>query len=420
MHAMRSPDDACVLFDLDGVLVDSRVAITGCINYALAEHGLPVRSTESLHRFIGPPLAIGFAEFTGQPPDSEFVASCLDSYRARYSESSLRDTVVTPGIEAVLSDLAQLYRLAVATSKPLVFAEPLLGALGLRSYFAAVAGPDLSVQGESKADTMAAALEMLGHPKRVVMVGDRSHDVVGARAHSLPCVGVTWGIGSIEELREAGAGSIVDAPAELPASVKRLLGNASPLTTDLGSSGNSLDTVDPLTSQDSSLAELVEAVRSLDYGRPSDRSVEGMLREKRGTCSTKHLFLAEALAERFPGTQPQIVHRVYRLDRDRAMEMFGTEVAAVVPCAGVVDVHRYLTATVKGQRIAIDATFPGAAWDGRSSMPLSCGSGQDHPAGSDPDEEKRRLEAEYCDPDIREPFIAALARSSDPELRMRP
>ena len=173
---------------------------------------------------------------------------------------------------------------------------------------------------------------------------------------------------------------------------------------------HTLCVIDPLASHDSSLTELVEAVRSLDYGRPSDRSVEGMLRERRGTCSTKHLFLAEALTERFPETQPQIVHRVYRLDRDRAGELFGDEVATAIPGAGIVDVHRYLTATVDGRRVVIDATFPGAAWDGRSSMALSCGPGEDHPAGSDPDGEKRRLEAKHCDRAIREPFIAALAR----------
>jgi hypothetical protein len=157
---------------------------------------------------------------------------------------------------------------------------------------------------------------------------------------------------------------------------------------------------------------LVEAVRSLDYDRPSDRSVEAMLRERRGTCSTKHLFLAEAMAERFPETRPQIMHRVYRLEHDRAVELFGSEVADSLPAAGIVDVHRYLTANVDGRRIVIDATFPGTPWNGRSSMALSCGVGQDHPAGSDPDGEKRRLETEHCDPGCREPFIAALSRHS--------
>jgi hypothetical protein len=166
---------------------------------------------------------------------------------------------------------------------------------------------------------------------------------------------------------------------------------------------------DPLTSHTSSLIELVEAVRSLDYGRPSDRSVDGMLRERRGTCSTKHLFLARALTERFPETQPQIVHRVYRLDRDQARALFGAKAAALVPDTGVVDVHRYLTATIDGRRIVIDATFPGCAWDGRSAMSLACGPGRDYPAGEDPDIEKRALEAEHCDPEVREPFISSLS-----------
>jgi hypothetical protein len=160
------------------------------------------------------------------------------------------------------------------------------------------------------------------------------------------------------------------------------------------------------------LSELVEAVRCLDYGRPSDRSVEGMLRERRGTCSTKHLFLAEALRQRFPQTEPQIIHRVYHLDRDRASELFGKQAAGVIPDEGVVDVHRYLTAQIEGQRIVIDATFSGKAWDGSSPLPLACGPGQDFPAGPDPDAEKRRLEADHCNPAVRESFIEALAQAS--------
>lgn len=168
-----------------------------------------------------------------------------------------------------------------------------------------------------------------------------------------------------------------------------------------------------------SLLELVEAVRALPYGRPSDRSVEGMLREGRGTCSTKHLFLARLLAERFPETDPSIIHRVYVLDRARAGELFGPDVAEVVPEAGLVDVHRYLTIELGGERIVIDATFPGAPWDGSSSLPLACGPGSDYPAGDNPDTEKRELEAQHCDPTAREPFIAALARGSEPRVATR-
>ena len=100
-----------------------------------------------------------------------------------------------------------------------------------------------------------------------------------------------------------------------------------------------------------------------------------MLRERRGTCSTKHLFLARTLAERFPKTEPLIVHRVYRLDHIRALELFDMRVANVVPEYGLVDIHRYLTIVVEGRRINVDATFPGPPWDGRSSLPLACGPG---------------------------------------------
>jgi hypothetical protein len=124
--------------------------------------------------------------------------------------------------------------------------------------------------------------------------------------------------------------------------------------------------VEPLFQENSALVELIEATRALPYGRPSDRTVEGMLRERRGTCSTKHLFLARALAERFPETEPQIVHRVYTLDRSTASRLFGDTVAAAVPPQGLTNVHRYLTARIDGRRMTLDATFEGPAWDGRS------------------------------------------------------
>jgi hypothetical protein len=149
-----------------------------------------------------------------------------------------------------------------------------------------------------------------------------------------------------------------------------------------------------------------------------------MLRERRGTCSTKHLFLAAALADRFPETEPLIVHRVYRLDPARAGELFGSVVARVVPENGLLDVHRYLVIALGGQRIVLDATFPGEPWNGRSSLPLACGPGRDYPGGDDPDVEKRELEAQHCDPAVREPFIAALTSAlsdaHDSRVRAKP
>ena len=220
MTARRRQD--AVLFDLDGVLVDSRAAVAGCINHALRTHGLAEHPQERLHRFIGPPLAIAFSELTAQPPESAIVAACVASFRDSYADVSLRETFVVPGIADALIELAADHRLAVATSKPRAFAEPLLQALGLRRSFDVIAAPDLKVQTEAKAMTIGEALDAL-RPVRAVMVGDRAFDIVGARAHGLPAIGVRWGIGSRDELVSAGADALINTPRELRAASSRLL-----------------------------------------------------------------------------------------------------------------------------------------------------------------------------------------------------
>jgi phosphoglycolate phosphatase len=207
--------DTAILFDLDGVLVDSRVAISRCISHALEAQGLPRPRREALERFIGPQLTVAFAELTGHPEDSTLVRACLASYRARYREASLRETRVFGGVPAALETLAEDYRLAVATSKPAAFAEPLLAALALRESFEHVAAPDLDAHRETKEDTIRGALAALS-AARAVMVGDRSFDIAGAHACGIPAIGVSWGIGSTEELQAARAEAIVDHPHELP------------------------------------------------------------------------------------------------------------------------------------------------------------------------------------------------------------
>jgi phosphoglycolate phosphatase len=222
MPTVRRRTRDAVLFDLDGVLVDSRAAISGCMNHALATNGLPEHAEAALHRFIGPPLAVTFAELTTHAPDSALVVSCIRSYRERYAEASLRETTVVPGITDALAEVGARHRLAVATSKALAFAEPILIALELRDFFDVVAGPSLSAHTEDKAATIGAALTRLD-PDRAVMVGDRSFDIVGAHARGLPAIGVTWGIGGSDELTSARADAIIDAPAELPAAISLLL-----------------------------------------------------------------------------------------------------------------------------------------------------------------------------------------------------
>jgi phosphoglycolate phosphatase len=209
-----------ILFDLDGVLVDSRAAITSCLNYALAAGGHPERTPEALYHHIGPALADAFAELLSRPRESDAVVACVAAYRDAYRDASLRLTTLMPGVEEVLDKLAKTHRLAVASSKPRAFSEPILETLGIRRCFEAVAGPDLNPFGETKAVTIAAALETVGRP--AVMVGDRHHDVAGAHANGIPCIGVAWGIGTPAELERAGADAIVSHSPELVTAVDLL------------------------------------------------------------------------------------------------------------------------------------------------------------------------------------------------------
>jgi hypothetical protein len=168
----------------------------------------------------------------------------------------------------------------------------------------------------------------------------------------------------------------------------------------------------PLFRLESSPAELVEAVRAIPYGLPSGGTVESMLLEARGTSATKHLFLAQVLAKRHPETGPALVHRVYRLERERARALFGAVIAETVPSEGLVDVHRYLTLLVEGQRVSVDATLPGAAWDGRTPMEPVCGAGQDFAVGADPDQEMQALDGKYCDAAAHPTFVRSQAATS--------
>jgi phosphoglycolate phosphatase len=196
------------------VLADSAGPISACINTALVACGFRAREPESLHRYIGPPLAHAFAELTGEPASGDVVKGCVAAYRDVYPSVSIRDTRVFAGVPEMLGAVGSRHPLGVATSKPRAYAEPLIEALGLRTFFAVIAAPGLSLLGESKTQTVGAALAALGADWGA-MVGDRNVDMAAAVAHGLLAVGALWGMGSVAELREAGADVLVDAPAGL-------------------------------------------------------------------------------------------------------------------------------------------------------------------------------------------------------------
>lgn len=194
-----------ILFDMDGVLVDSTRAIGLGIDHALRELGRSPLAAGQVRRFIGPPLEQIAEQLLGtDAPDA--IARFVALYRQRYSVVCVTETLAADEADAVLAWCADRWPLAVATSKPLAYARPILEALDLARHFRFICGRSLELDGEPKAAVVARALSKLGsRPAHTLMVGDREHDVIGARAHGLKTIGVLHGAGERAELEAAGA-----------------------------------------------------------------------------------------------------------------------------------------------------------------------------------------------------------------------
>lgn len=212
-RALPAPPDA-ILFDLDGTIIDSRVPFVTSVNHTLAAHGRPERKPEELVHHLGPPTRVTFTELFGD--DEQLINAALATYRAHYNRTSAATTLVYAGVRELLEYLHGKVPLAVATSKVGTSARALLEHLGLTGLFDVIHGPQESALADPKAVTVAETLGELGDPSRPVMVGDRLYDVEGAAAHGVPTIGVLWGAGSQQELRDAGAAALVSAPAEIP------------------------------------------------------------------------------------------------------------------------------------------------------------------------------------------------------------
>jgi hypothetical protein len=157
---------------------------------------------------------------------------------------------------------------------------------------------------------------------------------------------------------------------------------------------------------------VVVAISRIPYGRPSELTANGVLDDWRGTCSTKHLLLAEIAREGWPETALSLCHRVYRVTRGFAEHRWGSRVAELVPDDGLMDVHTFALVHSGDRTLTVDVTFPISRWNGAHEMGLACGPGDDYPVGTDVLASKAELVERWCDPAVREPFIAALARAS--------
>ena len=205
-----------LFFDLDGTLVDSRPGILASMRHALTLLGREVPSDETLSRFIGPPTHEAFRELLGSS-DSEFVSRTIDIYRQRYAKLGLFEASVFPGISQGLRTLhAADYRLFVVTSKPRVYASTIIDHFELRQYFSQVYGSELNGERSNKGELIAHVLDSEGiSAASAWMIGDRLHDVLGAKQNGVRSAGALWGYGSAEELSEAGADTLFQAMPEL-------------------------------------------------------------------------------------------------------------------------------------------------------------------------------------------------------------
>jgi phosphoglycolate phosphatase len=207
-----------VLFDLDGTISDSAGGILAALRYAFTKNGLPPLDARTEQTLLGPPFYESLPPIVG----ADRLWPVIDAYREHYGAGGMFDTVAYDGIEDVLAAGARAgLRMAVATSKPEHYAVPIVEHLGLTRYFVTIGGDEPDGTLPTKALVIEKVLGRLGavDPARVLMVGDREHDVYGAREHGITCVGAGWGYGLPGELAAAGADPICAAPRELLAAL---------------------------------------------------------------------------------------------------------------------------------------------------------------------------------------------------------
>ena len=212
-----------IIFDYDGTLVETKLGIIRCAQYALEKMGIPVPDAEALNSFVGPPLFQQFHDFAGL--EGLQLDLAVKYYRERYTEKGMYETKVFPGIPQLLSKLKQAGKtVAVATSKATFYAEKMLKNDSMLQYFDQVVGCEMDGSRAAKTELLDEVFRRLhmrqADKARAVMIGDRMYDIDGAKAKGLCSIGVLWGSAVPGELEAHGADWVVD---NVPALEKRLL-----------------------------------------------------------------------------------------------------------------------------------------------------------------------------------------------------
>lgn len=195
-----------ILFDLDGTLTDSGEGIINSAILALEHFGCPIPSREEMRVFVGPPLHESFIKH-GVPADQ--AEEAVRIYRSRYIPIGKFENTPYPGIRELLETLKQQgHTLYVATSKPEAMSVEILEHFDLAKYFDQICGATMDTSRSSKEAVIAYLLALNGRSDNMIMVGDTKFDIIGAKAHGIPAIGVSWGYGKVEEMEAAGAASI--------------------------------------------------------------------------------------------------------------------------------------------------------------------------------------------------------------------
>jgi len=210
-----------IFFDLDGTLTDAGPGIKACINYALDKMNFKKLGMDS-DWVVGPSLWGTFKKL-GIPEEN--LNEAVNLYRERYNVKGYLENSVYLGIPGQLAMLLEMgYVLSLATSKPTVSASAILEYFDLTRYFSYEFGSNLDGSLSDKSILLKHALAVTGfEPNNALMIGDRQYDIIGAKSNLIKSVGVSYGYGSTNELREAGADLLVEKPAELAKAVQKLL-----------------------------------------------------------------------------------------------------------------------------------------------------------------------------------------------------
>lgn len=205
-----------ILFDLDGTLTDPGTGITNSIMYALEKMSAEPMSREELYKFIGPPLLDSFSKYCGMNESESKQA--LEYYREYFVPKGMYENEVYPGIPELLSGLKNAGKhVILATSKPEPFSVEILRHFGLDKYFDFIAGSTLDEKRTKKSEVISYIIDSMNISDicECIMIGDREHDILGAKQNGMRSIGVTFGYGSRKELESAGADYIADTPSDI-------------------------------------------------------------------------------------------------------------------------------------------------------------------------------------------------------------